>query len=134
MTKVGVVHENARISRRFWRKLISLRSILADYTYTLIPILYMYVSVYIGKFRFETHVLVGRCAKICIRNIIEILPKFRHTSRIGVTLESVQNSFSTRFRLCMETMLYHIELLPVGQRNCGRVWRASKITLELVEK
>ena len=32
MTKVGVLHENARISRRFWRKLISLRSILADYT------------------------------------------------------------------------------------------------------
>ena len=32
MTKVGVLHENARISRRFWRKLISLRSILTDYT------------------------------------------------------------------------------------------------------
>ena len=31
MTKVGVLNENARISRRFWRKLISLRSILADY-------------------------------------------------------------------------------------------------------
>ena len=31
MTKVGILHENARISRRFWRKLISLRSILADY-------------------------------------------------------------------------------------------------------
>ena len=31
MTKVGVIHENARISRRFWRKLISLRSILTDY-------------------------------------------------------------------------------------------------------
>ena len=28
---VGILHENARISRRFWRKLISLRSILADY-------------------------------------------------------------------------------------------------------
>ena len=27
----GVLHENARISRRFWRKLISLRSILTDY-------------------------------------------------------------------------------------------------------
>ena len=31
MSKVGVLHENAPISRRFWRKLISLRSILADY-------------------------------------------------------------------------------------------------------
>ena len=29
-------------------------------------------------------------------------------------------------------MLYHIELLPGGQRNPGRVWRASKITLEQV--
>ena len=33
MTKVGVLHENARISRRFWRKLISLRSILTDYNH-----------------------------------------------------------------------------------------------------
>ena len=31
VTKVGVLHENARISRRIWRKLISLRSIMADY-------------------------------------------------------------------------------------------------------
>ena len=33
MTKVGVLDENARISRRFWRKLISLRSILIDYIF-----------------------------------------------------------------------------------------------------
>ena len=32
MTKVGVLHENARISRRFWRKLISLMSIWANYS------------------------------------------------------------------------------------------------------
>ena len=32
MTKVGVLHENAQISRRFWRKLISLMSISANYT------------------------------------------------------------------------------------------------------
>ena len=32
MTKVGVLYENARISRRFCRKLISLRPILSDYT------------------------------------------------------------------------------------------------------
>ena len=31
MTKVGVLHENARISRRFLRKLFSLSSILEDY-------------------------------------------------------------------------------------------------------
>ena len=31
-TKVGVLHENARISRRIWRKLISLISIWANYT------------------------------------------------------------------------------------------------------
>ena len=33
MTKVGVLHKNARISRRFWRKLISLMSIWANNTY-----------------------------------------------------------------------------------------------------
>ena len=32
MTKVGVLHENARISRRFWRELISLMSIWTNYT------------------------------------------------------------------------------------------------------
>ena len=32
MTKVGVLHENERISRRFWRKLIRLMSIWANYT------------------------------------------------------------------------------------------------------
>ena len=31
MTNVGVLQENAQISRRFWRKLISLRSSLAEY-------------------------------------------------------------------------------------------------------
>ena len=49
-------------------------------------------------------------------------------------LELAQNSFSTRFRVYMDTMQYHIELLLGGQRNSGRVWRAWKITLELVEK
>ena len=42
MTKVGVLHENARISRRFWRKLISLRSILTDYTNIIIIIMLVY--------------------------------------------------------------------------------------------
>ena len=32
MTKVGVLHKNPRISRRFWRNLISLRSMFADFT------------------------------------------------------------------------------------------------------
>ena len=32
MTKVGVLHENAQISGRIWRKLISLMSIWANYT------------------------------------------------------------------------------------------------------
>ena len=32
MIKVEVLHENARIARRFWRKLISLKSIWANYT------------------------------------------------------------------------------------------------------
>ena len=31
MTKIGVLHENAQISQRFWRKLISPMSIWADY-------------------------------------------------------------------------------------------------------
>ena len=31
MTKVGVLHENARISRSFWRKLINFMSIWANY-------------------------------------------------------------------------------------------------------
>ena len=31
MTKVGVLHENVRILRRFWRKLISLMLIWANY-------------------------------------------------------------------------------------------------------
>ena len=39
MTKVEVLHENARISRRVWRKLIGLRSILADYTINMSPYL-----------------------------------------------------------------------------------------------
>ena len=32
MTELGVLHENRRIPRRFWRKLISLMSIWANYT------------------------------------------------------------------------------------------------------
>ena len=66
--------------------------------------------------------------------MIEILQKFGNTSRIDVTLEVMQKSFSTRFRLCMKTMQYSIELLPGGQRNSGRVLSPWKITLELVEK
>ena len=66
--------------------------------------------------------------------MMEILQKFGHTSRIGVALELVKHSFSTRFRLCMETMQYHIELSPGGQGNSGRVWRASKIILILIQK
>ena len=43
MTKVGVLHENAIISGRFWRKLISLRSVLADFhdrVYIFIQLMY----------------------------------------------------------------------------------------------
>ena len=35
MAKVGTLHENVRISRIFWRKLISLMSIPANYTFKL---------------------------------------------------------------------------------------------------
>ena len=36
MTKVGVLHENARLSRRFWRKLISLMSIWTNYNHIIV--------------------------------------------------------------------------------------------------
>ena len=47
ITKVGVLYENARISRRFWRKLISLMSIWANYTYRLST--HLYEQVYFGR-------------------------------------------------------------------------------------
>ena len=51
--------------------------------------------------------------------MMEILPKFGHTSKIGVTLEPVQSSFSTRFMLRIGTILYHIKLLRGGQEIAG---------------
>ena len=43
MTQVGVIHENARISRKFWRKWISLISIWANYNIVIIFIIIIIV-------------------------------------------------------------------------------------------
>ena len=47
MAKVGVLHENARISRRFGQKLISFMSMLADFAYISIDIIIIIIVIII---------------------------------------------------------------------------------------
>ena len=64
-------------------------------------------------------------------NPAEIRSYIKNRCYLGISAKLIFNEIQALYG---DHVLYHIELLLDGQRNSGRVWRASKTTLELVEK
>ena len=98
-------------------------------TNTMIPILYMYVQFTLLNFSLNTCTRCTLCSNMCMKydgNPTEIRSYIKNQCNLGIIAQLIFNEIQALYG---DHAIYHIELLPGGQRNSGRVWRVWKITL-----